>query len=175
MQPEVSDDRAESLGIHVRVARGGCDALMAQEGLDVAQVGSALVEKECRGRMPQGMSGNDRHPRTLAGELEPGVEGLVAKGRAVPARKDERASPRNRFPHPAAARLDTFQESEPFLERARQFWCEWQIAKRASFDLEAGGNKRATYRLAHQPVKGEPRPLVIPAAGKKEGRCQVVG
>jgi hypothetical protein len=33
MEPEVSDDRPESLGIHVRVPRGGCDALMAQEGL----------------------------------------------------------------------------------------------------------------------------------------------
>jgi hypothetical protein len=42
MEPEVSDDRAESLAIHVRVTRGGCDALMAQEGLHVAQVGSAL-------------------------------------------------------------------------------------------------------------------------------------
>jgi hypothetical protein len=39
----------------VRVARGCCDTLMAQERL-VAQVGSALVEKERRGRMPQGMS-----------------------------------------------------------------------------------------------------------------------
>ena len=77
MEPEVSDDRSESLAIHVRVARGGCDTLMAQEGLHVAQVGSALVEKECRGRMPQGMSGNDWHPSTLAGELEACVEGLV--------------------------------------------------------------------------------------------------
>ena len=33
MEPEVCDDRAQPLGIHVRVARGGCDALMAQEGL----------------------------------------------------------------------------------------------------------------------------------------------
>jgi hypothetical protein len=49
---------------------------MAQEGLHVAQVGSALVEKECRGRVPQGMGGDDRHPRSLAGELETGVEGL---------------------------------------------------------------------------------------------------
>ena len=70
MEPEVCDDRAEPLGIHVRVTRGGCDALMAQESLHVAQVGSALIEKECRGRMPQGMGGNDRHPRALAGELE---------------------------------------------------------------------------------------------------------
>jgi len=67
MEPEVSDDRAESLGIHVRVTRVGCDAFMAQENLHVAQVGSALVEKECRGRMPQGMRGNMQvRPRTAA-------------------------------------------------------------------------------------------------------------
>ena len=79
---------------------------MAQECLDVAQVGSALVEKESRGRMPQGMSGNNRHPRTLAGELEACVEGLVAKGCAVPARKDERRSREVDSPTPpAAARL----------------------------------------------------------------------
>ena len=59
MEPEVCDDRAESLAIHVRVTRGGCDALMAQEGLHVAQVGSALIEKECRGRMPQGLCQKD--------------------------------------------------------------------------------------------------------------------
>jgi hypothetical protein len=28
---------------HVRVRRGGCDTLMAQERLDIAQVGSSLV------------------------------------------------------------------------------------------------------------------------------------
>jgi hypothetical protein len=33
MEPEVSDDGAESLAIHVRVTRGGCHTLMAQEGL----------------------------------------------------------------------------------------------------------------------------------------------
>ena len=69
MESEVSDDRAESLGIHVRVTRGCCDALMTKEGLHVAQVGSTLVEKECRGRMTQGMSGNHRHSCTLAGEF----------------------------------------------------------------------------------------------------------
>ena len=70
VRPEVSHDRAQPLGIDVRVARGRCDALMAQEGLHVAQVGSALVEEEGGGRMPQGMSGNNRHPRALTGELE---------------------------------------------------------------------------------------------------------
>ena len=44
MEPKVSDDGAESLGIHVRVTRGGCDALMAQEGLHVAQVGGPAHE-----------------------------------------------------------------------------------------------------------------------------------
>jgi hypothetical protein len=41
--PEVSHERAEPLGINVRVASGGCQALMAQQRL-VAQVGSALVD-----------------------------------------------------------------------------------------------------------------------------------
>ena len=63
---------------------------MAQERLHVAQVGSALVEKERGGRMTQGVRGNNRHPRALAGELDACVECLVAKRRAVPARKDER-------------------------------------------------------------------------------------
>ena len=62
MESEVCDDRAESLRIHVRVTRGCCDTLMAQEGLDVAQVGSALVEKECRGRM-RGLRSNGTENR----------------------------------------------------------------------------------------------------------------
>jgi hypothetical protein len=40
------------------------------EQTSVAQVSSALVEEERGGRMPQGMSGNDWHPRALAGEIE---------------------------------------------------------------------------------------------------------
>ena len=103
VQPEVSDDRAQPLGINVRVARRCRDALMAQEGLDVAQVGSALVEKEGGGRMAQGMSGNNRHARALASELEARVEGLVAKGRSVPAGKDERRS-RKSIPPPHRSR-----------------------------------------------------------------------
>jgi hypothetical protein len=87
---------------------------MAEERLDVAQVGSALVEKERRGRMPQGMSGNDWHPRALAGELESCVERLVAKGRAVPARKDKRRSREVDSPTlPQPHAFDAFQESEP--------------------------------------------------------------
>ena len=55
MQPEASHERAQPLRIDVGVARGRCDALMAQKGLHVAQVGSALVEEEGCGGMPQGM------------------------------------------------------------------------------------------------------------------------
>ena len=61
---------------------------MPKKGLHVAQVGSAFVEEQRRGRMPKRMCGNDRHPRTLAGEFDPSVERLVAKGSAVTARKD---------------------------------------------------------------------------------------
>ena len=88
----------------MRVAGECCDALTAQEGLDVAQVGSALVEEECRGRMAQGMSGNDWYPRALAGELETCVEGLVATGRAVPPRKERVPIRQSRFLRSAAAR-----------------------------------------------------------------------
>jgi len=49
VQPEVSYDRAQPLGIDVRVASRCCDALMAQERLHVAQIGSTLVEE---GRRP---------------------------------------------------------------------------------------------------------------------------
>ena len=105
IQPEVSHERAQPLGIDVRVTRGCCDTLMAQERLDIAQVGSALVEQEGGGRMAQRMSGNNRHPRTLAGELEACVEGLVAKGRAVPAWKDERRSREFKLPSPPSCLL----------------------------------------------------------------------
>ena len=77
MEPEVSDERAQQHGIDVRVARGCCDTLMAEELLDVTRVSSALVEKERGDRMPQGMSGNDWHSRALAGQLETRVECLV--------------------------------------------------------------------------------------------------
>jgi hypothetical protein len=65
VQPKVSRDRTQPLGINVRVARRCCDTLMAKKRPHVAQVGSALVEKERGGRMPQGMSGNNRHPRVI--------------------------------------------------------------------------------------------------------------
>jgi hypothetical protein len=89
---DVSHDHAQPLGINVRVARGYCDALMAQERLHVTQVGSRLVEQERGGRLTQRVRGNDWHLRALAGELEACVERLVAKGRAVSASKDERRS-----------------------------------------------------------------------------------
>jgi hypothetical protein len=110
--------------------------------------------------MTQRMSGNNRHPRTLAGELEACVEGLVAKGRAVPAGKDERRSREVDSPSPQPHPLHTFQESEPLLERIRQFCCERQIAKRAALDLEAGSDNHPT-RLAHQPVNRQKRPLMV--------------
>ena len=56
--------------------------------------------------------------RALAGELEACVEGLVAKGRAVPARKDERRSREVYSPSPQPHALDAFQESEPSLRVA---------------------------------------------------------
>ena len=157
----------------MRVARGCCQALMAKKGLHVTQVGSALVEQQRRGRMPKGMSGNDRHPSALAGELDPGVECLVAKGSAVPARKDERRSREVYSPTPQPHALDTFQESEPFLERIRQFFCEGQITKGAAFDLEACSDNHPA-GFADEPVHRKPRPLVKPATGEKERGGEVV-
>ena len=145
----------------------------SQKRLDVAQVGSALVEKEGGGRMPQGVSGNDWYPRALAGELEADVEGLIAKGRAVPARKGKPRSRKVDSSRPQPHPLDAFQESEPLLERFRQFSCEGQIAKRAAFDLEAGGDNHPS-GLAHQPINGQKRPLMVSAAGKEEGTRQVI-
>ena len=60
----------------------------AQEASVTSRRFSALVEKERRGRMPQGMSGNNRQPRSLAGQLEACVECLVVKRNRVPARTD---------------------------------------------------------------------------------------
>jgi hypothetical protein len=67
----------------------------------------AWLEKERRGRMPQGMSGNDWHPCALAGELEACVERLVAKRRAVPTRKDERRSREVDSPTPPQPHAET--------------------------------------------------------------------
>src|SRR4029077_7576783 len=108
---------------------------MPKKRLHVTQVGSAFVEEQRRGRMPKWMCGNDRHPRTLAGELDPSVERLVAKGSAVTARKDERRSREIHSPTPKPHALYTFQECEPLHEGVRQFFCEGQIAKGASFEL----------------------------------------
>jgi hypothetical protein len=54
--------------------------------------------------MTQGMSGNDWHPRSLAGELDAGVERLVAKRRAVSARKTS-ADPAKLTPPPRRSRM----------------------------------------------------------------------
>jgi hypothetical protein len=75
VQPEVSHDGAQPLGIDVRVARR-LDTLMPRSACTSRRL---LVEKERRGCMPQGMSENDRHPRSLAGQLEACVERPVAK------------------------------------------------------------------------------------------------
>jgi hypothetical protein len=75
-------------GINVSVADGCCQALMSKKHLHVTQVGSSLVEQKRRGRMIQRIGGNDRHPRMLACELNPDVEGLVAKGSAASSGKD---------------------------------------------------------------------------------------
>ena len=88
VQPDIADQGAKTLGIDVGVTRRRGDALVSQEGLHVTQVGSAFVEKERGGGMPQGMSRNYRHSSALAGELDAGIESLIAKWRAGPARKD---------------------------------------------------------------------------------------
>ena len=64
--------------------------------------------------MAKGMGGNDRPSRSLASELDPGVESLGAKGSAVTAGKNERRSREVYSPTPKPHALDTFQECEPF-------------------------------------------------------------
>jgi len=115
VQPEVSVDRAEPLRIDVRVARGCCEALMAQERLHVAQVGSALVQQQGGGRMPQRVGGNYRHPRALAGELDACVERLVAKRRTVPARKTS-ADPAKLTPPPRRSRTPLMLSRKALLQ-----------------------------------------------------------
>jgi hypothetical protein len=73
----------------------------AQEGLDVTRLGSALVKKERGGRMPQGMSGNNRHPRALAG---------------VHAREEERRSREVNSPTPPTC-------GDPIKKRILPFGC----------------------------------------------------
>ena len=50
---------------------------------------------------------------------------------------------------------------------------ERQIAKLAAFDLEADGDNHSS-RLAHEPIHRQKRPLMVSAAGKKEGGRQVI-
>jgi len=102
VQPEVSNDRAQPLGIDVRVAHGCCDTLMAQERPHVAQVGSSLVEQERGGRMTQGgarITGTRARwqpslMRALNAWLLNGAPSLPGKTSADPAKLT---------PHPAAA------------------------------------------------------------------------
>jgi len=172
VQPKVSDQRAKSFGIDVGVARGCCDALMAQEGLHVAQVGSALVEKERGGPYGAGVRGNNWHPRALAGELEACVEGLVAKGRAVPARKDERRA--REVDSPPRRSRTPLTLSRKANHSSSEYDNSWVRGRsRNAFDLEAGGDNHPT-RLAHQPIHRQQRPLMVSAAGKKEGSRQMI-
>jgi hypothetical protein len=59
----------------------------------------------------------------------------ASKWSAIPAGKDERRSREVDSPTPKPHVPHTFQESEPFLERSRQFLCDGQITKGAAFDL----------------------------------------
>ena len=81
---------------------------MPKKRLHVTQVGTALVEEQRRGRMPKWMSGNDWHPSSLARELDPGVECLVAEGSAVAAREDWWRSREVYSPTPQPHALHTF-------------------------------------------------------------------
>jgi hypothetical protein len=114
---------------------------LAQKRLDVAQVSSALVEQERGGRMPQGMSGNNGHPRALAGELEACVEGLLLKGAQSRPGKTS-ADPAKLTPPPRRSRtpLTLSRKANHPPSESDNSRVERQIAKRAAFDLEAGGN-----------------------------------
>jgi hypothetical protein len=114
--------------------------------------------------MAKGMGGNDRHSRSLASELDPGVGSLGAKGSAVTAGKNERRSREVYSPTPKPHALDTFQECEPFLERIRQFLCDGQITKGAAFDLKACSDNHPG-GFTDKPVYRESRPLVKSATG----------
>ena len=65
------------------------------------------------------------------------------------------------------------KKCEPLLERVRQFFCEGQIAKGASFELKACRDNHPA-GFVDQPVKRKPCPLVKPAARKKESNGEVV-
>jgi hypothetical protein len=72
-------------------------------------------------------------------------------------------------PTPKPHALHTFQESEPFLERNRQFFRDGQITKGAAFDLEACSDNHPA-GFTDEPVYRKPCPLVKSATCKKE-RC----
>jgi hypothetical protein len=84
-----------------------------EERLDVGQVGSPLVKKSRGGRMPQGMGGNYRHPRSLAAELDAGIECLIAKWCAVSTGKHQLRSSNDDSLGLQPHAFDAFQEWEP--------------------------------------------------------------
>ena len=111
---------------------------MAKKRLHVAQVGSALVEKERGGRMPQGMSENNRHPRTLAGEFDPSVERLVAKGSA--GLGQERLTEIPQSPPPPTPKPHAFtasERSEPLPRANPTILLSTQFKKEPPFELKA--------------------------------------
>ena len=89
-------------------------SILGENGHYDLLVVSSVCEQERGGRMTQGVRGNNWHPPALTGELDACVECLVAKRRAVPARKDERRSREVDSPTPPQPHaFDAFQESEP--------------------------------------------------------------
>jgi hypothetical protein len=120
------------------------------------------------------MSGNDWHPSALTGELDTGVECLIAKGRAVSAWKHQLRSREVYSPTPQPDPFNALQESKPLRKRVGELGSERQIAKGAAFELQAHRDDRAA-RLADEPVHREPRPLLKPAARDKERARQAIG
>ena len=87
----------------MRIARGCCDAFVAQQRLDVLQVGSALQE-ESRRRMPQRVSGNDWHRARSQASLMRALNAWLLKG--APSRPGKtRADPAKYIPQSAPACL----------------------------------------------------------------------
>jgi hypothetical protein len=104
VQPEVSHDRTQPLGIDLRVVGVCCDTLMAQERLHVAHAGFAFVDQE-RGSMTQGCAEITGARPLWQASLIRALNALLLKKRALPTKKDERRS-REVDPHSAAvARL----------------------------------------------------------------------
>jgi hypothetical protein len=75
--------------------------------------------------------------------------------------------PRSLVSHVEAACSSHFPKKQTFLERGRQFLCEGEITGRAAFGLETCSDKYSA-GCTHEPVYGEPRPLVKTATGEEE-------